>query len=183
MTDTPDSHPDLCPELTPRGPTEPDPALRQALLRRTVGVLRRRQWRKRLAFAAALAACYAAGVLTVLLAVPPALAPDNPPVATRPTQPPPPETAPAAQKDTAAPAVLLEAQALDAQERQAALYRVAGDRYAEAEGDVQSALRCYRNALDAGSEEDLAIAPDDNWLLMVLKDARQKERRYAKNNE
>ncbi len=46
--------------------------------------------------------------------------------------------------------------------------------------DPQSALRCYSNALDNGTEQDLAISSEDNWLLMAIKDARLKERNHAK---
>jgi hypothetical protein len=56
------------------------------------------------------------------------------------------------------------------------LYRRAADRYLEEEGDVGSAVRCYGRALDEGGGRDLAIAPGDSWLLMVIKNARQKEK-------
>ena len=46
-----------------------------------------------------------------------------------------------------------------------------------------AALRCYRNYLDAADPEELAPAPaDDNWLLLALKNARLKEREYAKHD-
>jgi hypothetical protein len=70
--------------------------------------------------------------------------------------------------------------AFDSTEHRGELYRQAGDRYMTDENDLQSALRCYSNALDNGTEQDLTISNDDNWLLMAIKDARQKERTYAK---
>jgi hypothetical protein len=78
------------------------------------------------------------------------------------------------------PAPILERLAELADRRsQAALFRRAGDRYLEAEGNVASALRCYRLALDLASESELAVAPEDTWLLIALKDARQKEREHG----
>ena len=79
-----------------------------------------------------------------------------------------------------APAVLVERWGERAgDDRRAAVYRQAGDRYLAEGGDLESALRCYRNALDAGPEEGTTISADDTWLMMVLKDARQKEKRNA----
>jgi hypothetical protein len=78
-------------------------------------------------------------------------------------------------------AVALEWQALDSLEKRPDLFRAAGDRYLET-SDVQSALRCYRNFLDASSENEAAIAPDDNWLLMALKESKQREKSYAKTS-
>jgi hypothetical protein len=70
--------------------------------------------------------------------------------------------------------------AFDSEDHRSELYRQAGDRYIKDENDLQSALRCYGNALDDGSEQDLTISSDDNWLLMAIKDARQREKNYAK---
>ncbi len=63
--------------------------------------------------------------------------------------------------------------------QRAALYRHAGDLYWQEAGDVQSALRCYRLALEDGLEENWVISVDDNWLLMALKQAKQKEKSHA----
>jgi HSP20 family molecular chaperone IbpA len=41
-------------------------------------------------------------------------------------------------------------------------------------------MRCYRGALENASEEDLQISAEDNWLLIELKKAKQKEKQYAK---
>jgi HSP20 family molecular chaperone IbpA len=41
-------------------------------------------------------------------------------------------------------------------------------------------MRCYRGALEGASTEDLEISANDNWLLIELKQAKQKEKKYAK---
>ena len=64
-----------------------------------------------------------------------------------------------------------------------AIYRRAADVYATEQGDLESALRCYSRSLDAGTDEDLAISPDDHWLLMAIKDARQKEKNDARTSQ
>jgi hypothetical protein len=171
MTDTPDRDP--CDELLSPGPPPPDERLRAAIRRETLAGLRRRHWRRQSAVAAALAACYLLGLGTARLAREP-----NPPmqVTVQPTKQPAPRPA---QPAVAPSPLALEWQALDSPEARPELARLAGDRYATEEGDYQSAVRCYRDALDLGSGKDLAIAPGDSWLLMVLKNARQKEKRDA----
>jgi hypothetical protein len=77
--------------------------------------------------------------------------------------------------------VAVEWQAVDDPDRQTALYQEAGDRYLEEERDPLQALRCYGNALDSGKEEDLTISASDSWLMMVIKDARQREKHNAKS--
>ena len=67
-------------------------------------------------------------------------------------------------------------------ERRGDLYRRAGDLYATEQGDLSSALRCYSESLDAGNEKDLTISTDDHWLLMAIKDARQKEKNDARTS-
>jgi hypothetical protein len=74
------------------------------------------------------------------------------------------------------PALALEWQAAESLELQPATYREAGDRYLRDENDLASAVRCYANALDSTSENDLAVRADDSWLLMALKQARRKEK-------
>ncbi len=157
----------LCPDPPPDASL-----LREALLRQTRRVVRRRLWGRRLAVAAALAACYFAGIGTDHLAmeqVPQSRpAPLDKPVASAPS-PPTPEA--------------LEWQALDSPQPRPDAYREAGDRYIAEDTDYESALRCYRGALDSGSDKDLAVQPGDSWLLMALKDARQKEKRDEKVRE
>ena len=152
-------------------------ALRQALLAKTARVLRRRRWRRRLAWAGALAACFVAGMGTMTFwrnSAPPASQEQlDSPVA--------------AEKEQVAlvtrharheppPSLLeLEWRAFDSSDNRAALFFAVARRYFEEQHDFDSALRCYRQALDVASKEDLAIRPDDNWLVMALKEARQKE--------
>src|SRR5947209_1802655 len=78
----------------------------------------------------------------------PAPAPEAPP--------PPPAPGPAS-------AVALEWQAFDGERRD--LYRQAGDRYLREDEDPEAALRCYGQALNGASDKDLAISPDDDYLL------------------
>jgi hypothetical protein len=67
--------------------------------------------------------------------------------------------------------------AFDAGPRQRArLYIKTGDRYLNECQDVESALRCYRQALLLCEARDLAFDPNDNWLLMALKQDRRKEK-------
>ena len=173
---------DSCDELlAPPPPPDDDAALRDKLLLRTLAVVRRRWWLPRLAVAAALGGGYFAGLLSVCLLLPRGESVPTP-VGGWTTLPPPPAAVGSWDVGAEPAAVLLEEQAFDSPQDQAVLYRTAGDRYAETEGDVQAALRCYRNALDAGSDQDLTIEAEDNWLLMVLKDARQKEKQNANRN-
>ena len=71
-----------------------------------------------------------------------------------------------------------EWRAFDSRENRAALFFEVAQRYLEKQ-DYDSALRCYRQALDAAPKEELAIRSDDNWLVMALKEARQKENNDA----
>ncbi len=57
--------------------------------------------------------------------------------------------------------------------------RQAGDRYLTEAADPEAALHCYSKSLDAGTEDDTKFSPDDNWLLMAIKNAREKEARHA----
>jgi hypothetical protein len=95
--------------------------------------------------------------------VPTAVAPPAPPEWARPAEPP------------LLSASGLEEQAEQANGRQAwTLFRQAGDAYA-AWGDWRAALRCYRNALDLASPQDLQPTPDDSWLVLALKRQRLQE--------
>lgn len=178
-------------EQSPAAP--PSGEARQALLLQTQKVVRGRRLRKRLGLALALLACYLAGAATMQawvrgfrsrpeitnlqgtsepeqgLAQQGSLTPMNP------TPPVPIEM------DPDAPAALVELIAARSPAHQALLYRSAGDRYWRELGDVESALRCYRLAL-ASPESDLSLDPEDNWILMALKQARQKEKNYANHD-
>jgi hypothetical protein len=72
----------------------------------------------------------------------------------------------------------MEWQALDSAQPRPDLFRQAGDQYVAAD-DLESAMRCYRGALEGASTEDLEISANDNWLLIELKQAK-KEKQYAK---
>lgn len=149
-------------------------ALRQELFARTTPILRRRRLGRRLAAAAALAACYAAGVLSARwLAPPPQAVRQVAVVERRPrADPKPPEQA-----------RILEQQARADAARRAALFRRAGDLYATEQGDLEAALRCYGRSLDGRPAKDLTVSPTDHWLLMAIKDAREKEKVYARSEQ
>jgi hypothetical protein len=142
-------------------PAALDESLRRRVFARTVQELRRQRRRQRIQAVAALAAL-AAAVLLLVTWLP---APQNGQRGRiRPIEPP-----------AAAPesAVALEWQALDRPAEATRLYKQAGDRYLE-EDDLESALRSYGGALDAGAA-DLDVDSDDSWLLMAIKLARKKE--------
>jgi hypothetical protein len=145
-----------------------DGPLRTELLERTRRVLWRRRLGRRAGWAAALAACFAAGLLTMRVLTPRPAAPAE--VVRQPETP---------RHDEPAPALMKEWQAFDSTDRRAELYREAGQRYVKEEGDPESALRCYAQALEAGGPAELALRSDDDWLLMTIKNARQKEIRDA----
>jgi hypothetical protein len=154
-------------------------ALRQELLAQTARALRRRRRGRQLAWAAALAACYAAGLLTMHWA-PKQATGSHTPDAFSSTDPAPQSQAVPPPADGPGKSALLKEWAA-VESGQAALFRDAGNLYLAEEGDLLAAVRCYGNALSVGTEADLAISPQDNWLLMAIKDARQKEKRDAKN--
>lgn len=156
------------------------PRLRQSVLDTTSDILRRRRRWRRLAWTAALAGCFLAGMATTAVWHQPPRSRELP-------------HAPQLQDDPAtfaAPAsapevptlVELEWRAFDSHDNRAALFFEVGQRYFEDEQDLTAALRCYRQALDAAPPEDLAIRPGDNWLVMALKEARQKEKNDADIN-
>jgi hypothetical protein len=57
--------------------------------------------------------------------------------------------------------------------RRAKLYFQAGDRHYAS--NPAEALRCYRQALDAGTEVDWQVNERDNYLLAILKIERLKK--------
>jgi hypothetical protein len=165
MSDT-----DFCDDLLAPRPMNDISPLQDRLREQTTRALRRRRWLRRLSWAAALAACYLAGILTMALR--PAPAPRQPPLAQQKPTP--------APKTTRPSAVEQEWAALENPELGAEPYRAAGDRYLTEEADPQAALRCYTTALDRGGDEALAVDRDDSWLLILIKDAREKEKTNAK---
>jgi hypothetical protein len=164
-----------------------DPAteFRNAIQSKTLTILRRRRWARRSFWTAGLAACYAAGILTMALLRPPdsqsivATGPEiESPVRTSPEQV---TTEKEKPEHTQPPesALALEWQALDSEQKRPDLFLLAGDKYLQA-NDLKSAMRSYRGALDGAKEEDLLITAKDTWLLMSLKEAKLEENRYAK---
>jgi hypothetical protein len=144
--------------------------LRDALLRRTTALVRRRRHIRMLVVAGALAAAVMIAAAIVWLRPPGGgKAPDEQPVAHK-QQPPAPLPVPPREQQSRPPAVALEWQAFDApREQKAALYRKAGDRYAQDGNDLPSAVRCYGQAVRNASNQELAFNRDDNWLVMALK--------------
>jgi hypothetical protein len=158
-------------------------ALRPSLLNETSRLVRRRRRARRLVIAGSLAASALIAAVTGWLLWPEARPSEAPPIrVAEKTEPAPPSSKPAIPlvptMDTPKlpPALAKEWQAFDAPEPQkAALFMEAGDRYVEDHQDLASALRCYRQALDAADEPMLRINPNDNWLVTALKIDRRKE--------
>jgi hypothetical protein len=180
MSDTPNSDDAFCESLLTPSTVAASKEFRQSVLNQTLGLLRRRRRLRQWTVAAALAACFLGGMLIMRWVLAPETAlPGGPQeeMAQRQREANPllsPSPRPA---DTA---LGLEWQALDSPTRRPELDRLAGDRYLAEETDARSALRCYERALDGNA--DLTISPDDSWLLMAIKDARQKEKRDGKND-
>jgi hypothetical protein len=166
MSELPGQQPDSLDELLMPSVDPVGDAFRRDVFARTTSVLRRRRRAVQLARLTGLAACFVAGLLLMrelpLERLPPPPRPVPPPPITEPTS-----------------ASALEWEAIDHPERAAPLYRAAGDRYLTKDADPEAAARCYGSALSAGSSEDLTIDPNDSWLMMAIKDARQKEARDA----
>jgi hypothetical protein len=154
--------------------------LKERILSKTTRVIRRRRWSRRFAVVATMAACYAAGALTLW----PAGRHTEISTSSGAVASPRPEPQLSTSRSTPAlsPAQL-EWQAIDQRHGGADLYRQAGDRYLNEAQDVESALRCYRNALARGSNEALAISPDDSWLLVALKSSHSKEESNVKTRD
>ena len=158
--------------LKPSAPPE-STALRQRLREQTSRQVQRRRLTRRLDIAASLAACLLAlaTVVYVIDRFRPQPVKEAAPVVTAPKPAAPPVEA---EEETASP-VALEWRAFDSQSNRAAAYFLAGDKYLEAGQDMESALRCYAQALDECTPAEMEIAPDDNWLVVSLKNARRKE--------
>jgi hypothetical protein len=165
-------------------PPAADPALHSDVLTRTLPVVHRRRLVRRAGLVGALAACFAGGALTMRLLTPtvePEVQIVERFIEREPVTPPTPKVAPSAVEPVGS-ALALEWQAVENPERRAELFRIAGDRYLNEEGDMASAVRCYKNALNAASADDLQVTPQDTWLLSSLKNARLEENRHGKND-
>jgi hypothetical protein len=87
-----------------------------------------------------------------------------------------PPAPPAPTPEPMPPALAKEWQAFDTRgPERVQLLLEAGDRYIADHHDLASAVRCYRQALDAAPDHVLEINPNDNWLVMAMKLDRQKE--------
>lgn len=142
-------------------PSGASPELRGRLLEETSALLPRQMVRRpRAAVLVAAAVLIAAGLGWFVM---------------RSRQPPGATEAATLTKSPATPAVPvtaldLEWRAFDsAPKEQAALYWSAGHEYVGAHGDYESALRCYRQALDTGTAESRQITDEDDVLAMALK--------------
>ena len=142
MTETNAIFPDPLDDLLrPRIPGETDESLRRRLLERTTRTLRGRRHLRIVVWAAALAACYVAGLLTMLWLAPrqiqvvEVVKPQAPPS----PSPAPPAPAPDAPPAAPASAAALEWKAFDANKPRPDLYRQAGDQYLH-DDDPASAL-------------------------------------------
>ncbi|HYV36461.1 MAG TPA: hypothetical protein VE988_12190 [Gemmataceae bacterium] len=157
---------------------DPPEGLQIALRQKTTRMLTRQRWLRRLALAGAAAACYVAGLATMWL-IPPRTTiiqsepPPNPPVVIVEKQIEQPLVVDVNQPEKA---IVYEWKAHDEPNNRAANFFKAGDLYLVQENDAEGALRCYRQALDAGGLQALELTPDDTWLVSALKNARLKER-------
>ncbi len=141
-------------------PSHDTTLLREAVLSRTVGVIRFRRHLRKGILAASLAGCYVAGLATMAL------------------------RRPVEQQTPAPPAVALSLPRPSDQPKQdlsppkltrAEIVHRDADRCFE-RGDVKEAVRLYDLSLALASAGDRAGSPEqDSWLLMALKDAKSKE--------
>ena len=168
MNELPDPLQELLQPLPAREPM----GLRERMRDQTSRLVRRRLILRRVATAVVAAACLLVAAL-VGYVIRPKLEPipTTPPFVEAPRAPEIPQEAPVNPVD-------LEWQAFDSQKNRAASYFLAGNKYLEASEDVESALRCYTQALNACTPAELEITPDDNWLVVTLKNARLKERSH-----
>ncbi|MBI4602149.1 MAG: hypothetical protein HY721_09335 [Planctomycetes bacterium] len=160
---------------------EPSPGFQEALLRRTSGAVRRRGALRRARLMACILLAYGAGLATALAlrsAGEPAGGPRGPaaaaPQGLAALAPAAPTVEPAETEPAAPSPEELERRARGWPGRQrAALLKVAGDGYLAALGDIERAVRCYREALDLTPRKDLArIEPGESWLFAALKESR-----------
>lgn len=168
-------------ELLAPATTPANDAIREELRRQTSGLIRRRRWRGHVRRGLALAACFVAGIGAHWLwqsRMPEPVLSSDIIVQVSPT--PPSQKPEMIRPEPPDRTERWAAQATNV-ERRVELYRKAGDEYL-VRGDELSALRCYRKSLDSSRPTDLVVNPErDNWLLMSLKIARQKETNDARN--
>lgn len=158
-------------------------ALRERLWRETSQVVRGRQRRKRALRIAGWGLAYAAGVLSAWFGLRQITAAPGGQsvVATQPA----PETksiataaksAPPSQRRRVTPEELRARVAGAKRDQQIELLRRAGDLYLRERNDLRSAVMCYQQVLElAETPEQLAVLPDDSWLLAELKNAQRTQ--------
>ena len=163
-------------------PEAPD-ALRRRLLAQTSRMIRRRRWRGRVAAVGLAAAAYAMGVATMAWVSNPTQSPatavlDRIEVAEIESVP---VEAEYSWEETPA-ALFLDAEAFTlrvaqaGQEERSRLLKEGGDYYLEVQGDVQSAMNCYRRLLDLAPEpREASRGQRTTWLLATLIASRLKE--------
>ncbi|HVK15770.1 MAG TPA: hypothetical protein VM533_02415 [Fimbriiglobus sp.] len=151
-------------------PAGDDAAVREAVLRRTGRVIRRRPWVRRARLLTAAAGLVAAGGVAGWLAK------DVPGPVTEYVVLPVGVALPSSEPAQPAPAEYVTAEQTELQAEQAAdrataaaLYREAGDRYLADRNDSPQAARCYRLFLMRAGPDALTVTADDSWLLIALK--------------
>jgi len=149
-------------------------AFRKSLFDRTEKVLRARARRRGLVYLVVVAAAYLGGITTTFFIA------DKPDiwngqkavfVKTSPEQ-----RAGASLPDEffAEPGELVRKSEGAAPREQTQLLTQAGDLYLSKQYDVEKALYCYSQALNAmPAQEQTQVKPDDTWLLAALKDSRK----------
>jgi hypothetical protein len=154
---------DLTPLLVPPSAT-PDPIRRQARLRKTAGVIRRRRWVRRGVIGVAAVALFAAGGVVGWVAKPTPVVPPLvvPPEPETPVAPPPPAEPQSAEK------LELLAELADDPTTAARLYREAGDRFLT-DRDYENAARCYRRHLSVADADTQRVNSSDSWMLHTMK--------------
>ena len=169
--------------LTVRGPLRGD-RVRGQVLAQTTSVVRRRCVVRRLGWAAGLAVCYLAGIMTVWGWAAASIPRD----ATVIEQPAPLDAKPGegirpAPEQPRSPGVRRPRPARPPHSGQVGIARAGfeqirqvSDRYLYEQGDIAKALHYYTRALDQATPDQREISlAQDSWLLMALKEARRKE--------
>lgn len=158
-------------------------ALRERVLRETTQVVRGHRRRKRTLRVAGWGMAYAAGVLSAWFGLRQLTESPREAMTAQQTTP---ETKEAvARKEpskTAAPQRRTTPEELRARvaganrDEQIDLLRRAGDLYLNERNDLRSAVTCYQQVLElAETPEQLAVLPDDSWLLAELKQAQRTQ--------
>jgi hypothetical protein len=158
-------------------PSSPSPVeLREALLKQTSARLRKSRWGRwsmAVSMAAAIMMVLVTGYLIRRLRE---IGREDRPVIVKRMPEPAPQPLPVVAAAPVHPLVL-ENNAFDAEDdrQRVRLYFQAGDMYFEQNQDVESALRCYHQALAYCDDRDLEVDVNDNFLVMRLKRERRRE--------